>query len=149
MRSAILCRAPLRQSRPLRPSLLVTLAVIWFVCAFAPAVCIVHCQILISPEARAVPPSAAATTFAPAASRAHLSAAPAMLTMACAFIAPRPASPDGLPPISSLPRVLSDILPAAIAGLPIIALAAPLILSAPAAPASPAAPPQTPPPRAP
>jgi hypothetical protein len=98
----------------IRPSLLMTLTVVWFMCAFAPAICIVHCQMLARPVVRSTPSAALSSTIDQIASRpTRLTLASAVVDIPCAFIAPLSRDASGLPPISSLPHIISDILPTA------------------------------------
>jgi hypothetical protein len=132
----------------IRPSLLMTLTVIWFLCAFAPAVCIVHCQILDRPAARTAPSVAALASFNRLSlQRTWGNLGAAAVDVACAFIAPQPVDPAGLPPISSLPHITSDLMPATILGLMLIFSIKPLIRIPPAAYPPLATLPRTPPPK--
>lgn len=78
---------------------------------------------------------------------AHLTLARAVIDLPCAFVAPLPRDASGLPPVSSLPHIVSDLLPATILALMLVFSMRPLLSRVPVAWPPHMTRPNTPPPK--
>ncbi len=97
-----------RPCRAGRQSPLATLVFIWFLAGFAPAVCIIHCNLLASAAATAQVDKAALSTGLAAAEA--FQPAIRMASATCVFLVRGPSDTPALPPASVLPRVQHDAI---------------------------------------